>query len=176
MWQINWTSFNMALDWSQLCILPARQSYIRQYGKMASISITDFATYETHGQSEAVGLLLLQISGKTGWWWHSYEQVCVQWWGDVPSVWSETDLFLFVGICKDVYVPPLPTTLHELKTRIRESSVQTLIRKFSTTCGRRLNIGLILLEPLVVLTLKFINDISLIIKLFQLIFQLVRVL
>jgi hypothetical protein len=26
----------MALDWSQLCILPARQSYSRQYGKMAS--------------------------------------------------------------------------------------------------------------------------------------------
>jgi hypothetical protein len=26
----------MALDWSQLCILPARQSYIRQYGKMTS--------------------------------------------------------------------------------------------------------------------------------------------
>jgi hypothetical protein len=24
------------LDWSQLCILPAQQSYIRQYGKMAS--------------------------------------------------------------------------------------------------------------------------------------------
>jgi hypothetical protein len=25
----------MALDWSQLCILTARQSYIRQHGKMA---------------------------------------------------------------------------------------------------------------------------------------------
>jgi hypothetical protein len=26
----------MALDWIQLCILPARQSYIRQYGNMTS--------------------------------------------------------------------------------------------------------------------------------------------
>jgi hypothetical protein len=26
----------MALDWSHLCILPARQSYNSQYGKMAS--------------------------------------------------------------------------------------------------------------------------------------------
>jgi hypothetical protein len=88
----------MALDWSQLWILPARQSYIRQYSKMASISITDIATSETHGQSEAV--FLLQISGKTGWWWHSYEQVCVQWWGDVPSEWSETDGFFLWGFVK----------------------------------------------------------------------------
>jgi hypothetical protein len=36
MWQINYTSFNLALNWSQLCIVPARQRYIRQYGKMAS--------------------------------------------------------------------------------------------------------------------------------------------
>lgn len=35
-WQVNWKSFNVARDWSQLCILSARHSYIRQYGKMAS--------------------------------------------------------------------------------------------------------------------------------------------
>jgi hypothetical protein len=28
--------FQFAVDWSQLCVLPARQSYIRQYGKMVS--------------------------------------------------------------------------------------------------------------------------------------------
>jgi hypothetical protein len=28
--------FQFAVDWSQLCVLPARQSYIHQYGKMAS--------------------------------------------------------------------------------------------------------------------------------------------
>jgi hypothetical protein len=39
-----------------------------------------------------------------------------------------------------------------------ERPVQTLIRKFSTACGRRLNIGLMLLQPLVTLTLNFIND------------------
>jgi hypothetical protein len=51
-----------------------------------------------------------------------------------------------------------------------------MIRKFSTTYGRRLNIGLMLLKPLVAFTLNFINDKLLFIKLFQLVFQLVRVL
>jgi len=50
------------------------------------------------------------------------------------------------------------------------------LRKFSATCGRRLNIGLMLLKPLVALTLNFINDNLLFIKLFQLVFQLIRVL
>jgi hypothetical protein len=59
---------------------------------------------------------------------------------------SNTDGFLFVWFCEGHCLrPPLPTTLHELKTRIREV-VQTLIRKFSTTCGTRLNIGLMLIE------------------------------
>jgi hypothetical protein len=66
----------------------------------------------------------------------------------------------------NVYVPPLPT-LHEL---------QTLIRKFSTTCGRKLKIDLMLLEPLVALTLNFIKDKLLFIKLFQSVFKLMRVL
>jgi hypothetical protein len=35
MWQINWTSFNLVLDWSQLCIPPTRESYICQYGKVS---------------------------------------------------------------------------------------------------------------------------------------------
>jgi hypothetical protein len=48
-----------------------------------------------------------------------------------------------------------------------ERPVQTLIRKFSTTYGRRLNIGLMLPEPLVALTLNFINDKLLFIKLFN---------
>jgi hypothetical protein len=43
-------------------------------------------------------------------------------------------------------------------------------------CGRRLNIGLMLLGPLVVLTLNFISDKLLFIQLFKLVFQLVLVL
>jgi hypothetical protein len=54
--------------------------------------------------------------------------------------------------------------------------VQTLIRKFSTACGRRLNISLMLLEPLVALTLNFTNDKLLFIKLLKLVFHVVRVL
>jgi hypothetical protein len=84
--------------------------------------------------------------------------------------------FFLLGFVKDnVYVPPLPTTLHDLKTR-SERPVQTLIRKFSTTCDRWLNIDLMLLGPLEALTLNFINDKLLFIKLFQLVFQMVRVL
>jgi hypothetical protein len=77
-----------------------------------------------------------------------------------------TDGLILWGFVKDnVYVPPLPTTLHELKTWIREACVNT-----------DQEIGLILLEPLVALTLNFINDKLLFIQLFKLVFQLVRVL
>jgi hypothetical protein len=45
--------------------------------------------------------------------------------------------------------------------------VQTLIKKYSTSCVRRLNICFMLLEPLMALTLNFINDKLLFIKLFN---------
>jgi hypothetical protein len=84
--------------------------------------------------------------------------------------------FLLWGFVKDnVYVPPLPTTLMS-STHGSERPVQTMIRKFPTTCGRRLNIGFMLLEPLVALTMGFIHDKLLFIKLFQSVFRLVRVL
>jgi hypothetical protein len=35
------------------------------------------------------------------------------------------DFFLWGFVNDSVYVPPLPTTLHELKTRIRESYAKT---------------------------------------------------
>jgi hypothetical protein len=38
----------MALDWNQLRILPARQSYIRQYGKMASGTEKAFCVLAYH--------------------------------------------------------------------------------------------------------------------------------
>jgi hypothetical protein len=67
------------------------------------------------------------------------------------------DFFLWCFVKDNVYVPPLLT--HYTSSRHgSERPVQTLVRKFSTTCGRRLNIGFMLLEPLVALTLNFIND------------------
>jgi hypothetical protein len=84
--------------------------------------------------------------------------------------------FVLWGFVKDnVYV----TRSRQQYTSSRHGSerpVQTLIRKFYTTCGRRLNIGLMLLETHVALTLNFINDKLLFVKRFQLLFQLVRVL
>jgi hypothetical protein len=44
----------------------------------------------------------------------------------------------------NIYVLPLPTTLHELKTRIRDVCAN-IDKKIPTTCGRRLNNGLMLL-------------------------------
>jgi hypothetical protein len=78
------------------------------------------------------------------------------------------DLFLWIFVKDNVYVPPLSTTLHELKTQIREACVNTDQEILH-------NIGLMLLEPLVVLTVNFISDKLLFIKLFKLVFQLVRV-
>jgi hypothetical protein len=49
--------------------------------------------------------------------------------------------------------------------------VQILIRKLFTTCGRRLNIGLLLLELRMALTLNFINDKLVFIKFFSLCFS-----
>jgi hypothetical protein len=48
--------------------------------------------------------------------------------------------FFILFVMDNVYVPSLPTTLHG-----SERSVQTMIMTFSSTCGRRLNIGLMLL-------------------------------
>jgi hypothetical protein len=64
---------------------------------------------------------------------------------------------------------PPPTTVHELKTQFTQACA-------NTTCGRRLNIGLMLLEPLVGLTMNFTDDKLLSIKRFQFLFELVRVL
>jgi hypothetical protein len=84
--------------------------------------------------------------------------------------------FIFVGFCERQCLRPPRYRQHYTSSRHgSERLVQTLIRNFST-CGRRLNIGLMLLEQLVSLTINFINDKLLFIKLFQLVFQLVRVL
>jgi hypothetical protein len=63
-------------------------------------------------------------------------------------------------------IPDIPTTLHEIKARIRGSCANT-DQEFSTTCGRRLNIGLMLIKPLMALTFNFINDKLLFINFFN---------
>jgi hypothetical protein len=80
----------------------------------------------------------------------------MEWPPRLPDL-TPVDLFLWGFVKVNVYVPRCRQ--HCMSSRHgSEAPVQTLIRKFSTTCGRRLNIGLMLLEPLVVLTLNFIND------------------
>jgi hypothetical protein len=79
---------------------------------------------------------------------------------------TSIDLILWVFVKDNIYVAQLPTTLHSSRHGW-ERPVEILIRKFSTTCGRRLNIGLMLLELLVALTLNFINDKLRFMKLFS---------
>jgi hypothetical protein len=81
-----------------------------------------------------------------------------------------------VGFCEGQCLrPPLSTTLHELKTRIREACADT-DQEILHNVWQDVECGLMLFEPLVALTLNFVNDKLLFIKLFQLVFQLVRVL
>jgi hypothetical protein len=76
------------------------------------------------------------------------------------------DFFLW-GFVKDSVSAPRCRQHYTSSRHGSERPVQTLIRKFSTACGRRLNIGLMLLEPLVALILNFIIDKLLFIKLFN---------
>jgi hypothetical protein len=170
-WQSKWTNFSLVLDWSQLCILPARQSYFRQYGKngvragegvfWASFSVVVLPSVRAE-RVETIRQSFVRSPHKS-----------VRPYGMTYEIaWSDTDGFLFVGFCEGQYQRP-PAA--DSTTRVQATDqrpVQTLVRKFSTTCGRRLNIGSMLLEPLLALTLNFINDKLLFLKLFQLVFQL----
>jgi hypothetical protein len=68
------------------------------------------------------------------------------------------DFFLWGFVKDNIYIPPRCRQYYMSSIHESEMPVQILIRKFSTACGRRLNIGLMLLEILVLLTLNFIND------------------
>jgi len=71
-----------------------------------------------------------------------------------------TVAFIFVGVSLTTCMfAPLATTLHAVKTRIREACA-TLITKFFVTCGRRLNICLLLLQPLVAFILNCMNPLT----------------
>jgi hypothetical protein len=154
----------LALDLSQLCILPARQSYIRQYGKIRPYRLQILQqlkpTDEVKRHDFCCNFLgnLADDDTKVV---LSDEAACYL------SGLRPMDFFLW-GFMKDsVYARPLPTTLHDLKTRIREACENT-DQEILLTCVRRLDISLMLLEPLVALTLFL--------KLFKLVFHVVRVL
>jgi hypothetical protein len=81
-----------------------------------------------------------------------------------------------VGFVKDnIYVPPLPTTLNELKTRIREACANTdqeILHNVWQEVEYRFHVA----RASSGAHIELINDKLLFIKLFQLVFQSVRVL
>jgi hypothetical protein len=88
----------------------------------------------------------------------------------------DTDWILFVVFCEGQCLHPPRCRQHYTSSKHRsERPVQTLVTKLSTTCGKRFNVGLILLDRLLALTLTFIND-KLLFIFFQLVFQLLRIL
>jgi hypothetical protein len=89
--------------------------------------------------------------------------------------WSDKNWFLSVEFCDVSSPPPLTTTLHELKTRIREvcaNTDQEILHNVWHEAEYRFDVT----RTLVALTLNFINDKLLFMKLLQFVFQLVRVL
>jgi hypothetical protein len=64
---------------------------------------------------------------------------------------------------KNSVYSPLLTTLHELKTRTREACTNT-DQEILHNVWQELNVGLMLLEPLVALKLNFVHDKLLFIK------------
>ena len=75
--------------------------------------------------------------------------------------WRSPDLtpmdFLLWGFVKDsVYVPPLQTILHELKTRLREACAK-IDHEILRNMWLEVDFGLMLLELLVAFTLSCIN-------------------
>jgi len=69
---------------------------------------------------------------------------------------KKLDLLLFEFVTYSEYFLPLLSTVHELKALFTEPCAKTGYE--CVTCGRMLNTGLMLLEPLVTPRLEFIND------------------
>jgi hypothetical protein len=88
---------------------------------------------------------------------------------------ASMDSFLWGFVKDNVYFPRLPTTLHELKTRIGEAYANTdqeILHNVWQEVEYRFDVA----RPLVAITLNLTNNKLLLIKLFKLVFQLVRVL
>jgi hypothetical protein len=118
-------SFNLALDWSRLCILPAWQSYISQYGKIGpyrlqilqqlkpteKLNLYDFC-YNFLGKLADDDTIMNKLV---------FNDEATFRLSDLTPI----DLFLWGFVKDNVYVPQLLTTLDELKTRIREACANT---------------------------------------------------
>jgi hypothetical protein len=64
----------------------------------------------------------------------------------------------FCWLCKDnIYIRPLPTTIDDLQTRIREACAK-LIAKFSVTCGGKFHIIFVILVPLMTFVINFVKE------------------
>jgi hypothetical protein len=76
-----------------------------------------------------------------------------------PLRWPDlTPIYLFLwGFEKDSVCIPPPGQHYTKSIHASESPVQKLITEYSVACGNWLNIGLVLLEPLMALTINFIN-------------------
>jgi hypothetical protein len=84
------------------------------------------------------------------------------------------DFFLWGFVKDSVYVPLLPTILHELKTQIKEACAN-IDQEIFHSMWQDVEHWFDVAQPLVALTLNFINDKLLLVKLFQLVFQLVPI-
>jgi hypothetical protein len=83
---------------------------------------------------------------------------------------------LFLSFVKDnVYVPPLPTTLHQFKTRITEACANT-DQEILHNVWQEVEYRFDAARASSGAHIELINDKLLLIKLFQLVFQSVRVL
>ena len=82
----------------------------------------------------------------------------VEWLLESPDL-TLIDLFLRVFVTNNIYVYPLPGTLHELKTWIREACAK-IGQQILCNVRQELNISLMLLEPIMALTLHFIRNLE----------------
>jgi hypothetical protein len=143
-WQINYTSFNLALHWSQLCILPARQSYIRQYDNIGPHRLQILQELKPTDKVKRFDLCCNFLENwlmMTLLWTISSS---VMRWRSICLIWQPFLSFsgvLWRKMCRSARCRQHRT----ISKHGSDRPVQTLIRKFSTTCGRRLNIGLMLL-------------------------------
>jgi hypothetical protein len=153
--------------------------YIRQYGKMASGLEKAFSVLAFH-ETKSVVTMQWQFRRKYGksppsqqsirdWYkhfvtdglnWHRYISYCGDLWRIMSTSLRCRQHYTIITV---VIVIIIFTTRYEgswnhyMSSRHgSERPVQT-IRKFFTTCDRRLNIGLVFLDPLMALKLNFIN-------------------
>jgi hypothetical protein len=102
----------LALGWSQLCILPARQSYIRQYGKIGPYRLQILQQLKPTDKVNRYDFCC-NFQGKLT----DDDTIMNKVVSSDEETFRLSDLtpmyfFLWVSVKDNVFVPPLPTTLH----------------------------------------------------------------